>query len=136
MSRDEDDAFREPPDLQGYTLATRKTVMYPDLNAAGRLFGGQLMSWIDESSAMVAARVMRAKRVVTKKVGELVFDAPGMLGDIVEVWCRPLREGRTSLALECRVLVYRSSLEPIPICRCEIVYVNLDESGRPAPWRG
>ena len=41
-------------ELKGYQLAGRKIVMYPDLNFAGRLFGGQLMSWIDEVLAAAA----------------------------------------------------------------------------------
>ena len=67
--------------------------MYSDLNAAGRLFGGRLMAWIDEATAMAAMRIMGTKRVVTKKFGEIVFEAPGMLGDFVEIWCRPEKRG-------------------------------------------
>ena len=87
-----------------YFLATRELVMYTDLNAAGRLFGGRLMSWLDEASAMAAMRIMSTKNVVTKKFGEVIFEAPGMLGDFVEVWCRATKKGNTSLTLDCRVL--------------------------------
>ena len=122
-------------DLQGYTLATRKIVMYPDLNAAGRLFGGQLLSWLDEASALVARRIMQTRRVVTKKFGEVIFNAPGMLGDVVEIWCKPLREGRTSLTLDCRVVVGHEDENRVPICRSTVVYVALDEKGRPERWK-
>ncbi len=103
---------------QEYILSAQRLVMYSDLNAAGRLFGGRLMAWIDEASAMAAMRIMKSKRLVTKKFGEVVFDAPGMLGDFVEIWCRPERKGTTSLTLDCRVIV--RSIEPEqskPICR-------------------
>ena len=121
---------------QGYTLATRQIVMYPDLNAAGRLFGGQMLSWMDEATALVAMDVMRVKRVVTKKFGEVVFDGPGMLGDIVEIWCKPTREGRSSLTLGCEVVGVRESRDPVPICHSTVVYVALDAEGRPTPWKG
>jgi acyl-CoA hydrolase len=125
-----------PLDLQGYTLAAQKIVMYPDLNAAGRLFGGKLMSWIDEATAMTAMKAMRTRNVVTKKFGEVVFDAPGLLGDLVEIWCRPEREGTTSLTLDCRVLVRRESGQrEAQICHSSVVYVALDDAGRPKPWR-
>ena len=52
----------KPEELKGYQLAGRKIVMYPDLNFAGRLFGGQLMSWIDE----VLAAVERARGAITE----------------------------------------------------------------------
>ncbi|HVR76267.1 MAG TPA: hotdog domain-containing protein, partial [Planctomycetota bacterium] len=91
--------------LDGYDLSVQRLVMYSDLNAAGRLFGGRLMGWIDEATAMTAMRITRTKRVVTKKFGEVVFEAPGLLGDLVEIWCRPEREGTTSLTLDAKVLV-------------------------------
>src|SRR3989442_1451242 len=59
-----------PPDLErDFIFASRRLVMYPDLNAAGRLFGGQLMGWLDEATAQVAARIMGTKNLVTKKFG-------------------------------------------------------------------
>jgi acyl-CoA thioesterase YciA len=122
--------------LQGYILSAQRLVMYSDLNAAGRLFGGRLLAWIDEATAMTAMRIMRTNRIVTKKFGEVVFEAPGMLGDFVEIWCRPEREGTTSLTLDCRVMVRKvHSEEAKQICRSTVVYVALDEAGRPKPWR-
>jgi len=125
-----------PPPLDGYLLAAQRLVMYSDLNAAGRLFGGRLMAWIDEATAMAAMRIMRTKRIVTKKFGEVVFDAPGLLGDYVEIWCRSEREGTTSLTLDCRVIVRTISPEATrQICSSKVVYVALDADGRPAPWK-
>ena len=110
--------------------------MYPDLNAAGRLFGGQLMGWLDEATAQVAARIMGTRSIVTKKFGEVVFDNPGLLGDSVEIWCRAAAKGTTSLTLECRVLVRSLRPETLrQICHSNVVYVAIDEHGRPAPWR-
>jgi acyl-CoA thioesterase YciA len=127
---------QDPLDLQGYTLASQKIVMYPDLNAAGRLFGGKLMGWIDEATAMAAIKIMRTRNVVTKKFGEVVFEAPGLLGDLVEIWCRPSREGSTSLTLDCRVVVRRDLPgDARQICRSSVVYVALDDEGRPKAWR-
>lgn len=122
--------------LEGYTLSAQRLVMYADLGPAGRLFGGRLMAWIDEACAMTAMRIMGTRRIVTKKFGEVVFEAPGLLGDSVEIWCRPTRLGRTSLTLSS--IVMARSLAPEraeAICRSTVVYVALDEAGRPAPWR-
>ena len=121
--------------LEGYQLAGRKIVMYPDLNFAGRLFGGQLMSWIDEVLAAAAMNLMGTKNIVTKKFGEVVFDSPGLLGDVVEIWYRPVKEGVTSLSMDCRVVVGRG--EPVTleqISSSNVVYVALDAEGRPSPW--
>jgi acyl-CoA hydrolase len=122
--------------LEGYILSAQRLVMYSDLNAAGRLFGGRLMAWMDEACAMAAMRTMQTKRIVTKKFGEVIFEAPGLLGDYVEIWCRPERLGVTSLTLVCRVLARSIAPEHVEqICRSTVVYVAIDEHGRPAPWR-
>ncbi len=121
--------------LNGYICAAQRLVMYSDLNSAGRLFGVRLMAWIDEATAMTAMRLMGTKNVVTKKFGEVVFDAPGMLGDFVEIWCRSEQEGRSSLTLDCRILVRTVTPESVTaICRSTVVYVALDSQGKPTPW--
>jgi len=121
--------------LDGYIQAAQHLVMYTDLNAAGRLFGGRLMAWIDEGTAMTAMQLMKTRNIVTKKFGEVVFDAPGRLGDLVEIWCQPEREGTTSLTLDTRVLVRTVQTEKIrQICHSTVVYVALDEEGRPHRW--
>jgi acyl-CoA thioesterase YciA len=124
------------PPLDGYVLSAQRLVIYSDLNAATRLFGGTLMAWMDEATVMTAMRIMKTKRIVTKKFGEVVFEAPGMLGDLVEIWCRSDHEGTTSLTLDCRVFVRSvGSDEARQICRSTVVYVALDEEGRPKPWK-
>ena len=126
---------------QDYVLANRRLVMFTDLNAAGRLFGGRLMAWVDEATAMVAMGIMGTRHIVTKKFGEFIFDAPGVAGDFIEIWCRPLREGNTSLTLDCRVTVRDVRQRDVhdkgarQICSSNVVFVALDEKGRPRPWK-
>lgn len=127
---------KKPAGLEDYELAGRKIVMYPDLNFSGRLFGGQLMSWIDEAMATMAMTLMGTKNVVTKKFGEIVFDAPGLLGDVVEIWCTPVKEGSTSVTMDCRVVVSRGEPPKLEqISSSTVVYVALDAGGSPSPWR-
>ena len=94
------------------------------------------MSWFDEGTAMVAGSIMGTRKIVTKKIGEVVFDAPGMLGDVVEVWCKSRKEGRTSLTLDCRAVVRRDAENPLQICHANVVYVAIDDEGRPRAWGG
>ena len=122
----------KPEGLKGYQLAGRKIVMYPDLNFTGRLFGGQLMSWIDEVLAAAAMNLMGTKNIVTKKFGEIVFDAPGLLGDVVEIWYRPVKDGGTSLSMDCRVVVGRGEPSmPEQISSSPVV----SKSSQPSPSR-
>ena len=126
-----------PLDLAGFTMASQSMVMYPHLSRFDRLFGGQLLSWMDEGCAMTAVKLTGSHRVVTRKMTEVVFEAPGLLGDIIEIWCKPTHAGRTSLTLACQAVVCRDgAAQRSVICRCEVVFVVLDEHGRPTPWGG
>ncbi len=130
------------PEKEGYIRSYRRIVMYEDLNSASTLFGGRLASWIDEGSAIFASCQMNARRVVTKKISELIFSIPAKLGDMLEIWCRVKHAGRTSLTAEA--IVTRRSFaddparerhsESLELCRCEIVFVCLDAHGRPKVW--
>lgn len=131
------------PEAAGFFRSYRRIVMYEDLNSAGTIFGGQLVAWIDEGSAIFASCQMNARRIVTKKISELIFNQPAKLGDMLEIWCKNAKKGRSSLTIS--VLVTRRSFADDPssrgadgssaeICRCEIVFVSVDEKGKPRVW--
>jgi acyl-CoA hydrolase len=136
------------PEESGYLRSYRRIVMYEDLNSAGTIFGGKLVAWIDEGSAIYASCQMNARRIVTAKISELIFNQPAKLGDMLEIWCKNAREGSSSLTIS--VLVTRRSFADDPslkssineyalkketeICRCEIVFVSVDEKGKPRVW--
>lgn len=122
-------------ELKNFEIATRKIVMYPDLSVTGRLFGGQLLSWIDEAVAMIAMKQTGTKNLVTKKISEVIFNAPGLLGDVLEIWCKPQKLGKTSITLDCNVTVWRSNEQlQLTICSCTIIYVAIDQNGKPTIW--
>ncbi len=110
---------------------TRKWVRPEDLNANGTLFGGSLLKWIDEESAIYAIIQLGNPRVVTKFVSEIDFQASARQGDIIEMGIVATRFGRTSLTMRA---VVRNMLSQRVILSIErIVYVNLGEDGLPAP---
>ena len=129
------------PKQRGYDRAYRKLVMYADLNAAGTIFGGTLVSWMDEASAIYAGEQMHTRRIVTKKISELVFNEPAHLGDLMEIWCKSVKEGNTSLTLSV-IAVRRSAKDDgdeivtraAEICASEFVFVAVDAKGKPRPW--
>ena len=124
-------------DLKGFSLCTRKLIMYPDLSVTGRLFGGRLLSMIDESIAMQAMGIMETQRIVTKKISEVNFLSPALLGDILEIWGSETSRGKSSLTISGKVVVNREvdgEIQKVLICDCSLVFVALDKNGRPAPW--
>ena len=121
----------------GYKLGFRKMIMYPDLSITGRLYGGMLLSWIDEAMAMLAMDTMHTQRIVTKKISEVNFKSPALLGDLLEIWGKETSRGRTSLTMEGKVLVKRDLDEGskfADICEFSVVFVALDELGKPVAW--
>jgi len=116
--------------------AIRVLMMPRDTNAHGTIFGGHILSLIDQAGA-VAAHGTGARKVVTVAIREVVFKSPVHVGDIVSCYCNITRTGRTSLTVQVRVVaedpVARDCVE---VTTAELVYVHVDELGRPIPLRG
>jgi acyl-CoA hydrolase len=111
---------------------TRKLIKPEDLNGRNTLFGGRLMSWIDEECAVYAVCQMQTHGIVTKYISEMNFVAPAYQGDIIEIGVETVSVGRTSLTLRCEVRVKDSKQVIITIER--LVFVAVDEAGRPAAF--
>lgn len=111
-------------------------MMPRDTNAHGTIFGGHILSLIDQAGA-VAAHGTGARKVVTVAVREVVFKQPVHVGDIVSCYCTITRLGRTSLNVQVRVVaedpVARNCVE---VTTAELVYVHVDELGRPISLHG
>ena len=78
------------------------------INHYGRLFGGQLLKWIDELAGIVAIRHCGAT-VTTAAIDNLQFHAPAYTGDMIVLEGRVSYVGRTSM--EIRVDTYREALD-------------------------
>lgn len=111
---------------------TRRFVRPNDLNISDRLFGGQLLSWIDEEAAIYASCQMSHDRVVTKYMSEIDFKLSSKTGDILEFGLEVVEQGRTSLTLRCEVRHKRTKEVVIKVER--IVFVALDDVGNPVPY--
>ncbi|MPM26282.1 hypothetical protein SDC9_72783 [bioreactor metagenome] len=108
---------------------SRLWVRPENLNANGTLFGGHLLSWIDEQVALYSIVQLGNERVVTKYMSEINFVSSAWQGDIIELGIFPVKFGRTSLTLRCNVrnMVTRESIITVD----KIVMVSLDDQGRP-----
>ena len=107
-------------------------IMYTDINGQDRLFGGQLLKWIDEVAATTARRHC-GSNVSTIAIDNLYFKAGAYLNDIIVLIGRVTHVGNTSL--EVRVDTYREdpSGTRSPINRAYLVLVSVDEKGNPIP---
>lgn len=101
------------------------------MNAAGRLFGGMLMQWLDEVAGLVAKRHTRSN-VITASVDNLRFIHGAYQGEMVVIIGKVTYVGNTSL--EVRVDTYTENLNDgmrHPINRAYFTMVALDENDKP-----
>jgi acyl-CoA hydrolase len=110
---------------------SRRFVKPNDLNVSDSLFGGQLLSWIDEEAAIYASCQMQHDKVVTKYMSEIDFMQSARVGDILEFGMQVVDSGRTSLTVACEVRKKKSREFVITIDR--IVFVAIGDEGKPVP---
>lgn len=106
-----------------------------DVNVAGDIFGGWLMSQCDIAGGIVASR-RAGGRVVTVAVKDFRFLAPVLVSDIVSIYARDVRIGNTSVTIAIEVFSERrqSGEEQIlKVATAEVVYVHIDDARQPAP---
>ena len=109
---------------------TRFIVRPEDLNANDTLYGGKIMSWIDEQAAIYAMCQLGTKNIVTKAVS-IDFVSPGYQKDIIEIGVQATKIGRTSITLH--VIVRNKDTEQV-ICDIDnMVFISVGPDGRPTP---
>lgn len=119
-------------------LTYRVVAMPADTNAAGDIFGGWLMSQIDIAGSVLAVRAVGG-RVATVAVKELRFIAPIKVGDLVSCYSQVIDVGRTSVTVHIEAEASRQRSHDIEdqdlVADATLVYVALDEDGKPRPIR-
>ena len=111
----------------------RVAMMPKDANVHGTIFGGVILSQIDQAGA-IACRSCGVTRVVTVSMKEVVFREPVFVGDAVSFYAEVVRVGTTSITVKVRVEAERlRGGERITVTDAQVVYVSVDERGRKAP---
>lgn len=110
---------------------TRKLIKPEDLNPRGTLFGGRVLEWIDEEAAIYAICQLNSSNIVTKAMSEINFVSTAKVGDVIEFGMDLVSIGTTSITIACDVRNKKTKQSIIRIDK--IVFVLLDESGKPTP---
>ena len=64
---------------------TRKMISAKDLNSNGTLFGGRVLSWIDEEAFIFATCQIGSEKLVTKMISKVEFISTARIGDIIKI---------------------------------------------------
>jgi len=106
-------------------------MIFPNtLNGAGRLFGGQLLAWIDELAGVVGKRFSQSN-ITTVYIDNLHFHKGAYLGDTVVLVAKPTFVGSTSMEVKVTTYVEHTDLTRELINDAYMIMVALDENDRP-----
>jgi acyl-CoA thioesterase YciA len=112
--------------------AIRVLMMPRDTNGHGTIFGGVILSYIDQAGA-IEARRQGLQFMVTVSMDKVVFHEPVFVGDLVSFWTETLRIGTTSITTKVTVEAIRAGdpSQRVTVTEAQVVYVNLGEDRKP-----
>jgi acyl-CoA thioesterase YciA len=112
--------------------AIRVVMMPKDTNAHGTIFGGVILSYIDQAGA-VEAKKHHAQNLVTIAMREVVFHEPVYVGDLVSFYTRLVKIGRTSITVAVEVAANRGNNpgDDVKVTQAEVTFVNLGPDRKP-----
>jgi acyl-CoA thioesterase YciA len=104
-----------------------------DINANGHIFGGWVLSQMDIAAGIVASRKAQGP-VATVAIEAMEFIAPILLHDLISVYARIERVGRTSIRIRIEVVASRDrGNTQAKVTEGVFTFVALDENARPRP---
>ena len=124
-------------------LAIRVVMMPRDTNPYGTIFGGVILSYIDQAGAVGVWHEMQRQgwpdqQIVSVAMKSVDFHRPVFVGDTVSFWTRVVRVGTTSITVHVDVEADRRG-ESAHLTEAEVTYVAValkDGQRRPVPIRG
>lgn len=121
--------------MPDFELIASHHVLAFHLGVAGNLFGGTLLSWIDEAAVLCADRVA-LNTFVTFEMDKVRFLRPCKLAEVVEISARVSGRRTSSLEIELKAEhVNRSEGTRELVLTTRAVMVAVDAEGRKTPLR-
>jgi len=113
-------------------LISTKICKTSDIGINNNLFGGTMLSWLDEAGGTMASSVCCTPQVITLKIDEVLFKKPVKVNEHIRIYGQVDRVGRTSIALylEARRFDFQRHDEET-VCSTKVIYVRIDPDGVP-----
>ena len=105
-----------------------------NIGVHGNLFGGVMLSWLDEAGGAFAGQCCDTPRMVTLKMAETVSKKPVRPGHLIKIYGHVLSVGNTSIIIKLearRHSPYNGTQKTV--CETEITYLRVDGDGEPIP---
>jgi acyl-CoA thioesterase YciA len=102
-----------------------------DINANGHIFGGWVLSQMDQAGGILAGRISQGA-CATVAIEKMEFIAPILMRDIISVYASLERRGRTSMVIRVEVIATRERGQlDVAVTEGLFTFVALDENHRP-----
>ena len=128
---------------QDLYLALKAVMMPRDTNQHGTIFGGVLLSYIDQAGAVGARHAVTShgwpdQPLVTVAMKSVAFHQPVWVGDVLSFWSKVVRIGTTSITVHVTVEAEREGgTAKLTEAEVTFVAVKLEEGQRrPVAIRG
>jgi acyl-CoA thioesterase YciA len=114
--------------------AIRVSLMPRDTNALGTIFGGVILSYIDQAAA-IEAHALHPRKLVTVAMDQVEFKQPVFVGDLVSFFADIERVGTTSIRVVVSVWAQRAAdrAQYVPVTEARVTLVAVDDQLRPTP---
>ena len=114
--------------------ALRVAMLPKDANPYGNIFGGVILSYIDQAG-FIEAREHGTHRWVTASVDRVDFHAPVRIGDVVSFLTRTMKTGTSSVQVAIRVEAVRyATHDTVLVTEAQLTMVAVNAAGRPIPF--
>jgi len=115
-------------------LISTKVCKKGDIGVHNNLFGGTMLSWVDEAAGAMAAQYCYTPLMVTLKMDEVTFLAPVKVNNIVKIYGDVLSIGNSSItiSLEVRRCSVYTQEEQI-VLSTRVLFCRIDEEGTAIP---
>ncbi len=110
-------------------METHRLVITEDLNQYGKLFGGKILSWVDEACFIAATLEFPDCQFVTIGMNKVEFSHGVTNGAILAIRSERVRLGTTSVTYGVEVMLARGEKREV-IFSTEVTFVNVDADGK------
>ena len=115
--------------MNNYTI-----VRFEHLNQHDNLFGGQMLSWVDEFAWLTAARDFPGFKLVTRAMDKISFEKTVPNGSILRFHILPCNQGNSSITYMVNVFADTPGGEKeIMVFETKVTFVSISEAGEKVP---
>jgi acyl-CoA thioesterase YciA len=115
-------------------LISTKICKTSDIGVNDNLFGGALLSWMDEAGGSFASTRCGTPNMITLKIDEVLFKEPVKVKEHIRIYGKILGVGKSSIKIrvEARRIDFANKDEVL-VCSTQMLFVRINEQGKSIP---